>query len=99
MRIVPHKRPATGRAMVVTHHHAASAAVTGLPALSVREPMMAGLFGGGTLLLRGGAGAHIIPDGPSCAPRAASATIDTPAAPDDPLNIEAGVRFNPEARS
>lgn len=109
MRIVTQKRPATGRAMVVTNHHAASAAaatmlaeggnavdaaVAGLLALSVCEPMMVGLFGGGTFHLRDGQGQHIIIDGLSCAPRAASATMYTPAAPDDPLNIEAVGRAN-----
>ncbi len=103
------KRPATGRAMVVTNHPAASAAgatmlaeggnavdaaVASLFALSVCEPMMVGLFGGGVFHLRDASGAHIVLDGLSCAPAAAHATMFTPAAPDDPLNIEAAGRAN-----
>jgi gamma-glutamyltranspeptidase/glutathione hydrolase len=105
----PQKRPATGRAMVVTNHPAASAAaatmlaeggtavdaaVAGLFALSVCEPMMVGLLGGGVFHLREADGNHVILDGLSTAPAASHATMFTPAKPDDPLVIEAFDRAN-----
>lgn len=105
----PQKRPATGTSMVVTNHPAASAAaaailaeggtavdaaVAGLLALSVCEPMMVGLFGGGVFHLREADGRHTILDGLSTAPAAAHASMFTPARPDDPLVIEAVDRVN-----
>jgi len=104
MIVTPSKSPAHGRAMAVTNHPAASAAaasmlaeggtavdgaVAGLLALSVCEPMMVGLFGGGVFHLRDAAGGHRILDGLATAPAAAHATMFTPAKPDDPLVIEA----------
>ena len=92
MIVKPSKSPARGRAMAVTNHPAASAAaaimlaeggtavdgaVAGLLALSVCEPMMVGLFGGGVFHLRDAAGAHTIFDGLSTAPAAAHATMFT----------------------
>ena len=109
MNVQTVKSPAHGRAMAVTNHPAASAAaammlaeggtavdgaVAGLLALSVCEPMMVGLFGGGVFHLRDAAGAHTIFDGLSTAPAAAHATMFTPAKPDDPLVIEAEGRAN-----
>jgi len=103
------KRPAFGQSMVVTNHPAASAAaatmlaeggtavdaaVAGLLALAVCEPMMVGLFGGGVFHLRQADGSHTILDGLSTAPAAAHATMFTPAKPDDPLVIEAEGRVN-----
>ncbi|MCS6892271.1 MAG: gamma-glutamyltransferase [Rhodovarius sp.] len=103
------KRPATGRAMVVTNHPAASAAaatmlaeggtavdaaVAGLFALSVCEPMMVGLFGGGMFHLRQPDGRHVIFDGGAAAPAAAHASLFTPARPDDPFVLEAVGRAN-----
>ncbi|WP_236019906.1 gamma-glutamyltransferase [Sabulicella rubraurantiaca] len=80
----PEKHPATGRrGMVVTNHPAASAAgaqmlaeggtatdaaVAALLALSVCEPMMVGLFGGGMMHLAGSDGRHAILDGMASAP-------------------------------
>ena len=80
------KRPAfAARGMVVTNHPAASAAgaqmlaeggnavdaaVAALLALSVCEPMMVGLFGGGLMHLAGADGAHVVLDGMACAPLA-----------------------------
>ncbi len=105
----PQKRPAFGRAMAVTNHPAASAAaaqmlaeggsavdgaVAGLLALSVCEPMMVGLFGGGVLHLRRPDGRHSVYDGLATAPAAAHATMFTPAKPDEPLVIEATGRAN-----
>lgn len=78
------KRPALGtRGMVVANHPAASAAgalmlaeggtatdaaVAALLALSVCEPMMVGLFGGGTMHLASPDGTHRVLDGMASAP-------------------------------
>ncbi len=82
-----HKRPARGdRGMVVANHPAAAAAgatmlaeggtatdaaVAALLALSVCEPMMVGLFGGGTMHLAAPDGMHRVLDGMASAPLAA----------------------------
>jgi gamma-glutamyltranspeptidase / glutathione hydrolase len=89
------KQPATGsRGMVVTNHPLASAAgaeimlsggnaidgaVAALFALTVVEPMMIGLLGGGLTHLRTADGRHIIIDGMSVAPAAATPAMFTPA--------------------
>ena len=81
------KRPATGsRAMVVTNHPLASAAgteillgggnaidaaVASLFALTVVEPMMVGVLGGGIAHIRLAGGRHAVLDGLSTAPAAA----------------------------
>jgi gamma-glutamyltranspeptidase/glutathione hydrolase len=81
------KRPAlASRGMVVTNHPAASAAgaqmlaeggtavdaaVAALLALTVCEPMMVGVFGGGLMHLAGPEGDHVVLDGMACAPFAA----------------------------
>ena len=81
------KHPATGRrGMVVTNHPLASsagaevlleggnavdAAVAALFTLTVVEPMMVGILGGGVAHLRLAEGRHVIVDGLSTAPRAA----------------------------
>lgn len=80
------KRPATGsRGMVVTNHPLASAAgaemlaaggnavdaaVAALFALTIVEPMMVGLLGGGMMHLRLPDGAHTVLDGLSTVPAA-----------------------------
>src|SRR5215472_19164821 len=80
------KRPATGsRGMVVSNHPLASAAgaemlagggnaidaaVAALFALTVVEPMMVGIFGGGMAHLRLADGHHTVIDGLSTAPLA-----------------------------
>ena len=82
------KRPATGpRGMVVTNHPLASAAgsqillaggnaidaaVGSLFALTVVEPMMVGILGGGLSHIRLSDGRHIVLDGLSTAPRRAT---------------------------
>ena len=81
------KRSATGsRGMVVTNHPLASAAgaemllaggnavdaaVASLFALTVVEPMMVGVLGGGIAHIRLADGRHLVLDGLSTAPRAA----------------------------
>ena len=78
------KQPATGsRAMVVTNHPLASAAgaemllaggnavdgaVAGLFALTVVEPMMVGILGGGIAHIRLAGGRHVVLDGLGTAP-------------------------------
>ena len=90
------KRPATGsRGMVVTNHPLASAAgaemllsggnavdaaVAALFALTVVEPMMVGLLGGGVAHLRLPSGRHVIVDGLSTAPAAACSDMYKPLA-------------------
>ena len=88
------KQPATGsKGMVVTNHPLASgagaqallaggnavdAAVTALFALTVVEPMMVGVLGGGLAHLRRPDGSHTILDGLSTAPRAATPDLYRP---------------------
>ena len=85
------KRPATGsRGMVVTNHPLASgagaqmllaggnaidAAVTALFVLTVVEPMMVGICGGGLSHLRLADGRHVVIDGLSTAPARATADM------------------------
>lgn len=82
------KRPATGsRGMVVTNHPLASAAgsqmllaggnaidaaIASLFALTVVEPMMVGILGGGIAHIRMADGRHVVLDGLSTAPRKAT---------------------------
>ena len=98
-RFTCEKHPATGRTgMVVTNHPRASAAgteilagggnaidaaVASLFALTVVEPMMVGLLGGGTAHLRLADGTHTIIDGMSIAPAAATPDMYRPL-PDAP---------------
>ena len=88
------KRPAHGaRGMVVTNHPLASAAgaemlaaggnaidaaIAAFFTLSVVEPMMVGLLGGGMAHLRLADGSHTIIDGQSTAPLATGPTSYTP---------------------
>ncbi len=88
------KGPATGsQGMIVANHPLASAAGAGvlleggnavdaaiaaLFTLSVVEPMMVGILGGGVAHLRGADGEHRIIDSLGCAPAAAHETIYTP---------------------
>lgn len=85
------KRPATGsRGMVVTNHPLASAAgsqmllaggnavdaaVASLFALTVVEPMMVGILGGGLSHIRMADGRHVVLDGLSTAPLRATADM------------------------
>jgi gamma-glutamyltranspeptidase/glutathione hydrolase len=88
------KRPVIGsRGMVVTNHPLASAAgaemlcaggnaidaaIAALFALTVVEPMMVGILGGGITHIRLVGGRHVVVDNQSMAPLATSATTYTP---------------------
>jgi len=88
------KQPATGtRGMVVTNHPLASAAgaemlaaggnaidaaIAAFFALSVVEPMMVGVLGGGMAHIRLADGRHVVIDGQSTAPLATGPTTFTP---------------------
>lgn len=88
------KRPATGsRGMVVTNHPLASAAgsqmllaggnaidaaIAALFALSVVEPMMVGVLGGGVAHIRLSDGRHVVLDGLSTAPAKATPDLYEP---------------------
>ncbi len=109
-RFATSKRPAMGtRGMVVTNHPLASAAgaemlaeggnafdgaIAALFALSVVEPMMVGLLGGGTAHLRLADGTHTIIDGMARCAAAARPDMFTPAQPDNPRNLDAVGRAN-----
>jgi gamma-glutamyltranspeptidase/glutathione hydrolase len=109
-RFTTEKRPATGtRGMVVTNHPLASAAgaemlaaggnavdgaIAALFALTVVEPMMVGILGGGMAHLRLPDGRHTVIDGLSTAPAAARADMFSPAEPANAMNFEATGRAN-----
>ncbi|WP_135466119.1 gamma-glutamyltransferase [Crenalkalicoccus roseus] len=104
------KRPATGsRGMVVTNHPLASAAgaemlaaggnavdaaVASLFALTVVEPMMVGLLGGGMTHLRLSDGTHTVLDGLSTVPAAGRPDMFTPVSQDWPAALETVGREN-----
>ncbi|MFA5663616.1 gamma-glutamyltransferase [Castellaniella sp.] len=95
-QFAPEKQPGrSSRGMVVTNHPVASAAglemlaiggnavdsaVSALFVLTIVEPMMVGLFGGGMAHIRMADGAHVILDGLSQAPMQASPTMYEPLA-------------------
>lgn len=109
-RFACEKRPATGtKGMVVTNHPLASAAgaemlaaggnafdaaIASLFALSVVEPMMVGLLGGGTAHLRLADGTHTVIDGMASCAAAARPDMFTPAQPGNPRFLEAVGRVN-----
>ncbi|HYF08845.1 MAG TPA: gamma-glutamyltransferase, partial [Acetobacteraceae bacterium] len=104
------KQPARGsRGMVATNHPLASAAgaemlaaggnavdaaVAALFALTVVEPMMVGLVGGGMGHVRLPDGTHTVIDGMSTVPAAVRPDSFRPAFPDQPMNFEAEGRAN-----
>jgi gamma-glutamyltranspeptidase/glutathione hydrolase len=69
---------AAGGAILSDGGNAVDAAIGALFALTVVEPMMVGLLGGGTCHLRTPDGRHTVIDGMSTAPAAASDTLYTP---------------------
>ncbi|MGJ4881233.1 MULTISPECIES: gamma-glutamyltransferase [unclassified Bradyrhizobium] len=104
------KQPATGsRGMVVTNHPLASsagaemlmrdgnaidAAVAALFALTVVEPMMVGILGGGLSHIRLADGRHIVLDGLSTAPRRATPGMYDPVSDEITLARETRGRRN-----
>jgi gamma-glutamyltranspeptidase/glutathione hydrolase len=104
------KRPATGTlGMVVTNHPLASAAgaemlaaggnavdaaVASLFALTVVEPMMVGIVGGGMAHLRLADGRHLVIDGMACAPAAAGPDTYRPVSDAMPAYMETEGREN-----
>src|SRR5215212_4953925 len=104
------KQPAIGtKGMVVTNHPLASAAgaemlaaggnavdaaVAALFALTVVEPMMVGLLGGGMTHIRAADGAHTVIDGLSTIPAAAQPDMYTPVSQDWPAALETVGRAN-----
>ncbi|ESR23219.1 gamma-glutamyltransferase [Lutibaculum baratangense] len=98
------KRPASGAGgMVVTNHplgtaagaeilsaggNAVDAAVASLLALTVVEPMMVGIAGGGLSHLRLADGRHLVFDAMSTAPGAAHATCFEPVSDEPPNHME-----------
>ncbi|WP_315759605.1 MULTISPECIES: gamma-glutamyltransferase [unclassified Bradyrhizobium] len=104
------KQPATGsRGMVVTNHPLASsagaemlmrdgnaidAAVAALFALTVVEPMMVGILGGGLSHIRLADGRHIVLDGLSTAPRRATPGMYDPVSDEIALARETRGRRN-----
>ena len=104
------KRPATGaRGMVVTNHPLASAAgaemlagggnavdaaVAALFALTIVEPMMVGLVGGGMTHVRDANGGHTVIDGLSTIPAAARPDMYRPVTQDWPGALETEGRAN-----
>ncbi|MEO3473234.1 gamma-glutamyltransferase [Roseomonas sp. CAU 1739] len=109
-RFTTEKRPATGtKGMVVTNHPLASAAgaemlaaggnavdaaIAALFTLTVVEPMMVGLLGGGTAHLRLADGTHTIIDGMASCAAASRPDMFAPAQPDNPRNLESVGRTN-----
>ncbi len=104
------KRPATGsKGMVVTNHPLASAAgaemlaaggnavdaaVASLFALTIVEPMMVGLIGGGMSHIRDADGTHVVIDGLSTVPAAGRPDMFTPVSQDWPAALETVGRAN-----
>jgi len=104
------KQPALGtQAMIVTNHPLASAAgaemiaaggnaidaaIAALFTLSVVEPMMVGIFGGGLAHVRLADGRHRVLDGLSCAPAAAAPDCYRPLADAGPSSLDTEGREN-----
>ncbi|MEM7254491.1 MAG: gamma-glutamyltransferase [Pseudomonadota bacterium] len=104
------KRPAIAAdGMVVTNHPLASAAgaeilagggnavdaaITSLFALTVVEPMMVGIIGGGLFHLRRASGEHTLVDGQACASHNATSTLYEPVSDAPPDYLETRGREN-----
>ena len=109
-RFTQEKHPARGaRGMAVTNHplasaaaaetlaaggNAADAAIAGLFALSVAEPMMVGILGGGMFHLRLPDGRHVVIDNQSRAPLSTGPTTYTPDPNAAPGTMDALERAN-----
>lgn len=76
MIVTNHPRAsAAGAEVLLAGGNAIDAAVTALFALTVVEPMMVGVLGGGVAHIRRADGAHVIVDGLSTAPKTATGTM------------------------
>ncbi|BBK30162.1 gamma-glutamyltransferase 1 [Stella humosa] len=85
---------AAGMEMLAIGGNAIDAAVAALFTLSVVEPMMVGIFGGGTALLRLADGSVTVLDGLSTAPKAARPDSYTPVSDTWPGYMEVAGRAN-----
>ena len=110
MNVACEKRPAIGsRAMVVANHPLASAAgaemllaggnavdaaIASLFALTVVEPMMVGILGGGVAHIRLSGGRHVVLDGLCAAPGAAHGAMYEAVSDELPSNRETVGRAN-----
>jgi gamma-glutamyltranspeptidase/glutathione hydrolase len=85
---------AAGAEMLAAGGNAVDGAIAALFALTVVEPMMVGILGGGMAHLRLPDGRHTVIDGLSTAPAAARADMFRPAEPANAMNFEATGRAN-----
>ncbi|HEV7264261.1 MAG TPA: gamma-glutamyltransferase [Falsiroseomonas sp.] len=85
---------AAGAEVLLAGGNAVDAAIATLFALTVVEPMMVGLTGGGVCHLRMASGAHVVLDGLSTAPAAATPGMYRPVAGSPPEDRETEGRRN-----
>ena len=85
---------AAGVEMLAAGGNAVDAAVAALFALTVVEPMMVGIFGGGLAHIRMADGRHVVLDGLSAAPARASATTFEPVSDLPPRRFDTAGRRN-----
>ena len=85
---------AAGAEMLAAGGNAVDAAIASLFTLTVVEPMMVGIVGGGTAHIRLPDGQHLVIDAMSTVPSAFRPDSFTPAHPDQPMNFESLGRLN-----
>ena len=85
---------AAGAEMLAAGGNAVDAAIACLFTLTVVEPMMVGIVGGGTAHIRLPDGKHLVIDAMSKVPSALRPDSFAPAFPDQPMNFEAPGRAN-----